>query len=97
MLNSDKLYELMEAKGVKSLRILSHESGVAHTTLYYMINGHDMNVGTLAMLARYFKEPLDSLVNRSYQYVLLTERRGKTYSNKIKASSMYEVVAKYMM
>lgn len=66
MLNICKLYELMDEKGVKSIKSLSFNTKIPYNTLMYMINGHDMYVSTLVELSKYFNVPIDYLISKSY-------------------------------
>lgn len=97
MLNIKKIYEIMELKGIKTLRDLAVQSHIPYTTLHYMFSGHDMKVGTLIELARFLKEPLEELINKNYEYVIYEEKDGKTYKKIAHANNLYEVALKYMM
>ena len=97
MLDTEKLEFIMREKGVKSLRELSQKSGVPYSTLNYMINGHDMYIGTLANIAKYLKEPLESFINMPHKYVIFYEQSGEIQHKSIKANNLFEVTARYMM
>lgn len=74
MLNVKKLYELMEEKEVPSISSLARLVKIPYTTLLYMLSGHDMHVGTLVELSRFFNVPIDYLVNKSYSIVAYSEK-----------------------
>ena len=93
MLNVPKLKELMKEVGIKSIKDLSREVKIPYTTIYYMINGHDMQLSTMVELAKYFGVPVDYLINKSYKFVTYTEN----YSGVIEASSLIEATVLGMM
>ncbi len=73
ILNVGKLFELMEEKEIKSLRALSKKTKIPYSTLNYMASGHDMYVGTLVEISRFFNVPVDYLINKSYSIAVYTE------------------------
>lgn len=74
MLNYKKLYELMQEKEVKNVYELSKQTKIPYSTLSYMMSGHDMYVGTLIELSRFFNVPIDHLINRSYGIATYSEK-----------------------
>lgn len=97
MLDVERLKSIMKVKGINSLKELSNESGVPYSTLNYMLTGHDMFIGTLANIAKYLKEPIESFINISHKYIIFYEKEGKICYRKIKANNLYEVATRYMM
>ena len=97
MLNVENLKIIMKAKGVNTLRILSEKSGIPYSTLNYMMNGHDMYIGTLANIANALNEPIETFINMSHAYVIYYEKEGVLCSKNIIANNLYEVTACYMM
>ncbi len=73
MLNVAKFYELMKEKDVPTISALSRIVKIPYTTLLYMLSGHDMHVGTLVELSRFFNVPIDYLINKSYSIGVYTE------------------------
>lgn len=73
MLNVEKLYELMQEKDVPSVAQLSRDTNIPYSTLSYMISGHDMYVGTMIELSRYFNVPIDHLINKNFGIVTYSE------------------------
>lgn len=97
MLDAEKLLFIMKSKGIKSMKELSLKSGVPYSTLNYMINGHDMYLGTLANIAKCLKEPIESFINMAHNYIVFYEQFGEVQYKNIKANNLYEVTARYMM
>lgn len=77
MLNLEKFYELMKDKDISNLFQLSKETGIPYTTLSYMLSGHDMCVGTLIEISRFFNVSLDYMVNKSYSIAVYTQEGAK--------------------
>ncbi len=77
MLNTERVYELMQDKEIYTLSALSRSSGIAYTTLQYMLNGHDVYVGTIIELAKFFNVPIDYIVNKSYGIRVVSETKEK--------------------
>ncbi|MCI8497917.1 MAG: helix-turn-helix transcriptional regulator [Bacilli bacterium] len=73
MLNSKKLFELMQEKEIKNMYVLSKQTKIPYSTLSYMISGHDMYVGTLIELSRFFNVPIDHLISKSYGIATYSE------------------------
>jgi len=73
MLNLDKFYELMKEREVANLNQLSMETGLPYTTISYMLTGHDMYVGNLVELAKFFNVPVDYMINKPYRIAVYTE------------------------
>ncbi len=73
MLNTEAIRELMKDKGVKSILQLSRETKIPYTTINYMLKGHDMHVGNLIELSRYFNVPIDDLINKNYGFTVITD------------------------
>jgi len=92
-MNVKKLYELMNEKDVKSLAQLSRETGICYSTLSYMISGHDMYVGTLIELSRYFNVPIDYLINKNF-YIATYSENDCIYTD---TSSIIEATVSSMM
>ncbi len=86
MLNVSRLYELMDEIGIKNLKELSRETKIAYNTIIYMTNGHDMHVSTLIELSRFFKVPVDYLINTSYGIRVV----GLNSEDYVKSSSVLE-------
>ena len=97
MLNVENLKAVMEAKGVNSFRKLASASGVPYSTLNYMINGHDMYIGTLANIANTLNEPIETFINMSHSFVIYYEDDGIIHRRNVDANNLYEVTARYMM
>ena len=97
MLDVGNLKKIMLAKGINSLKELSMKSGVPYSTLHYMLSGHDMYVGTIAMIARTLNEPIESFINIANTYIIYYEKEGVVHRKNIVANSLYEVTACYMM
>lgn len=98
MIDVSKLFDLMSIKDIKSLRDLSRESKIPYTTLNYMLDGHDLRVGTAVELAKYLKESLDSLVrtNFTFSYYKVDEY-GLIEHETVEADNIYDATVKYMM
>ncbi len=77
MLNTEKLYELMQEKEISTLSGLSRCSGIAYTTLQYMVDGHDFYVGTVLELSKFFNVPLDYMINKPYGVHIVSENHEK--------------------
>lgn len=73
MLNIVVFYELMREKEIRSIKDLSRKTKIPYTTLYYMLTGHDMYVGTLVELSKFFNVTVDYMINKSYRIVAYTE------------------------
>lgn len=97
MLDVTNLKNILKTKGFKSLKELSKRAGLPYSTLNYMLNGHDMYIGTLAIIARTLNEPMDSFINLSNTYVIYYEKDGEVYSKNIIANDLYEVTCSHMM
>ena len=92
MINTEILYKLMREKSIKSMRELSERTSIPYTTLMYAIGGHDMYVGTIMQIAKYFQIPMDYLVNKSYGAVVLKNDKMIYTDN----SSLIEATLRYM-
>lgn len=86
MLNICKLYELMNELDIKSLKQLSSKTKIPYSTIMYMMEGHDMHVSTIVELAKYFKVPVDYLINTSYGICVIDDKNEQF----IKTSSVIE-------
>lgn len=93
MLNVSKLYELMGEVEIKSLKQLSNETKIPYNTIIYMIDGHDMHVSTIVELSRFFKIPVDYLINTSYGICVVDDNKEEF----IKTSSVIEATFLEMM
>ena len=93
MLDCQKLYDLMDEVGVKSMRELSIRSRIPYTTLIYMRDGHDMEVSTLVTLANFFKVPADYLIDSTYGVLTISD----TSSRFIHSTNLYEATVLSMM
>ena len=93
MLNCQKLYELMNEIGVKSIVDLAKRSRIPYTTLNYMKTGHDMQVSTLVELAKFFEVPVDCLINSSYEIVTYNNNKA-IYTG---TNNFYETIVTSMM
>lgn len=78
MLNTEVFYELMKEKEIPSLSALSRLTKIPYTTINYMLTGHDMHVGTLVELSKFFDVPIDYLINKSYGVVVYTNEASET-------------------
>lgn len=79
MLSALKLVDLMNDKGIKSLYELSVQTKIPYSTLNYMISGHDMYVGTLMVIARFFEVNLEELLDVPYGIVSLNNKGEYEY------------------
>ena len=93
MLNKIVLRELMNDMYIKSLRELSKRSHIPYSTLNRMIQGYDMHVSSVIELSRFFKVPLDVLINKSYKFIGVTQDREILYDT----SNLMEVTLKMML
>lgn len=78
MLNTKLIYELMDYKGIKSVKELSRKCKVPYTTLNYMFLGHDMYVSSIIEVAHFFNVPIDYLINKSYGIKRISENKEET-------------------
>lgn len=76
MLDTSKVFELMEEKDIKSRLELAILSKIPYSTLIYMLQGHDMQVSTLVELSRFFGVPVDHLINKNYGIVAYSEDKS---------------------
>ena len=91
MLNSEYLDYLMKENGIKNLRVLSRKCNVAYTTLRHAYTGHDMFVGTLIEIAKFFEVPIDNLINKNYGIVSINNKGEERF---IKTTNIYEAMNK---
>ena len=97
MLDVTNLKNIMNAKGINSLKELAKSSGLPYSTLNYMVSGHDMYIGTLAIVAHTLNEPIESFISLFNTYIIYYEKAGKLHRKSIIANSIYEVTSCYMM
>ena len=71
MIDTDKIIELMKEKGIKNIRELSEKTLVHKNTIYYMFKEHDARISTLMMIADYFNVPVDYLLKRDKNVVII--------------------------
>ena len=71
MIDTGKIKELMKEKGIKNIRELSEKTLVHKNTIYYMFKEHDARISTLMMIADYFNVPVDSLLKRNNEVVVV--------------------------
>lgn len=79
MLSALKLADLMREKDIKSLYELSIQTKIPYSTLNYMLSGHDMYVGTLMVIARFFEVNLEELLDIPYGIVSLNNKGESKY------------------
>ncbi len=89
MLSAIKLAELMKEKGIKSMYELSIQTEIPYSTLNYMISGHDMYVGTLLIVAKFFDVSLEELLDIPYGIVNYKENGENEYHDTRSYSEFY--------
>lgn len=74
MLNVKAIKELMRDMHINNVSTLARVTNIPYTTLNYMFNGHDMKVGTIIELSKFFGVPIDYLISKPYNVVVYTDK-----------------------